>query len=420
MGTSVVPIVLWYGGLFGVAFAALLLLWALALFAIKRSTDRFTAGIWLAALAIAIVSSWAVTRATTLNQSNQLAKVHEPLIRLVAGSVHTRAALEDLRAIAEPSAELTALQSKYDGHEASIERLLQAEWQYHRAGPWDEPALLYKMTWDVNDVLLHHARWEKRPEALECPAPPPVPALSDARARLQERLQAERSLVRSVGEQFRGYDLDAQEFQPVSDAATMNVLAATLGILALLSAAAVLFVWRKRSWQSIDGLVAVVAIVLVNLAAWLALGTGADQEQLRASLFASTAAVYRETLDLNESIEPLMPAPRGGVLPPRDSAEQVIADYAEYRNSVSSLAQLVRVWDRAVLTGTFDTGVVSSERIQTHDDLLNAIRSRALMLYRQYVQIDRRIGDMRCRSEWFPKNDNRAREDELVTLPASS
>ena len=420
MSTSVVPIVLWYGGLFGVAFAALLMLWALALFAIKGSTERFTAGIWLAALAIAIASSLAVTRATTLSQSNQLAKVHEPLMRLVAGSVHTRSALEDLRAIAEPSPELTALQSKYDGHEASLERLLQAEWQYHRAGPWDEPGLLYKMTWDVNDVLLHHARWDKRTEALECPATPPVPALSDARARLQDRVQAERMLVRSVGEQFRGYDLDAQEFRPVSDAATMKVLAALLGILALLSAAAVLFVWRKRSWQRIDALVAVVAVVLVNLAAWLALGTGADQEQLRANLFASTATVYRETLDLNESLETLMPAPRGGVLPPRDSSDRLIADYAEYRNSVSALAQLVRIWDRAVLTGTFDTGVASSERIQTHDDLLNAIRSRALTLYRQYVQLDRRIGDMRCRSEWFPKNDNRAREDELVVLPASS
>ena len=420
MSTSVVPIVLWYGGLFGVAFAALLLLWALALFAIKGATGRFTAGIWLAAVSIVIVSSWAVTRATTLNQSNQLAKVHEPLMRLVAGSVHTRVALEDLRAIAEPSPDLTALQSKYDGHEASIERLLQAEWQYHRAGPWDEPALLYKLTWDVNDVLIHHARWEKRTEALECPATLPAPALSDARTRLQERVQAERMLVRSVGEQFRGYDLDAQDFQPVSDDATMRVLAAVLGILALLSAGAVLFVWRKRSWQSIDGLVAVVAIVLVNLAAWLALGTGADQEQLRANLFASTAAVYRETIDLNDSLETLMPAPRGGVLAPRDSADMLNTDYAEYRNSVSALAQLVRVWDRAVLTGTFDTAVVSPERIQTHDDLLNTIHSRVVMLYRQYVQLDRRIGDMRCRSEWFPRNDNRSREDELVALPPSS
>lgn len=149
--SSVLPIVLWYGGLIGVVLAGLLVLWALALVAIKRSTALFTAGILLAGIVVAVVASWAVTRATGLNQGNQLVKVHEPLMRFVAGNVNVRGALEDLRAVAEPSADLTAFQAKYDSHEASIANLLQAEWQYQRGGPWDEAGVLYKMTWDLNE-----------------------------------------------------------------------------------------------------------------------------------------------------------------------------------------------------------------------------------------------------------------------------
>ena len=141
--TNVLPIVLWYGGLVGIGLTGLLVLWALALVAIKRATDAFAAGILAAALVLAVASSWAVTRATALNQGNQLTKVHESIVRLVAGSVHARGALEDVRAVAQPSSELTALQAKYDNHETSIESLLQAEWQYQRGGPWDERGLLY-------------------------------------------------------------------------------------------------------------------------------------------------------------------------------------------------------------------------------------------------------------------------------------
>ena len=53
------------------------------------------------------------------------------------------------------------------------------------------------------------------------------------------------------------------------------------------------------------------------------------------------------------------------------------------------------------------------------DDLLNAVRSRTLVLYRQYVQLDRRIADLSCRSEWFPRDANRTREDELLALPTT-
>ncbi len=415
--SNVLPIVLWYGGLFGAVLASLLVLWALALVAIKQSTALFTTGILLAGVVLAVGASWAVTRATGLNQGNQLVKVHEPLMRFVAGSVHVRGALEDLRAVAEPSADLTAFQSKYDSHEASIANLLQAEWQYHRGGPWDEPGLLYKMTWDVNDLLVHHARWEKRTEALECPASSNVPFLAEATMRVQERMQSQRTLATAIGEQFEGYDVAEQASQPVSDAAVMKTLAIVLGGLALLSGATVFFVWRKRSWHSIDGLVALGAIVLVNLAGWLALGAGADQERLRASLFAQVATVYRETLDLTTSLKALMLTPRGGVLQPRDSPEKLITDYGDYINSLNGVAQLVRVWDRAVLTGTLDTGLISSERIQTHDDLLNSVRARTLTLYRQYVQLDRRLADLSCRSEWFARDPSQSREDRLVTLP---
>ena len=415
--SNVLPIVLWYGGLLGVALAALLVLWGLALYAIKRSTDLFTAGILAASLVLAAASSWAVSHAMSLNQDNQLRKVHEPLVRLVAGSVFARGALEDLRAAAEPSPDLTALQAKYDAHEASIESLLEAEWQYHRGGPWDERGLLYKTTWDLNEVRVHHARWEKRAEALECPATSALPALSDASALLQDRLQMQRTLAQAVGDQFEGYDLIEEQSQPLSDATTIEMLAGVLGVLALLSVAAVVFVVRNRSWHIVDALVVVAVLVLASLAAWLSLGTGAEHERLRAGLFARVATVYRETVDLNESLKTVMPAPRGGVLQPRDSSDRLISDYAEYLNSVNGLTQLVRIWDRAVLTGTLDTGLVASERIQTHDDLLNGIRSRLLTLYRQYVQLDRRIADMRCRSEWFARNDGRAREDELLTLP---
>ncbi|HVQ12641.1 MAG TPA: hypothetical protein VMS40_03585, partial [Vicinamibacterales bacterium] len=291
--SNVLPIVLWYGGLIGVALAVLLVLWALALIAIKQSTDRFAAGILLAGLVLSVAGSWAVTHATGLSQGNQLVKVHEPLMRFVAGSISTRGALEDVRAVAEPSADLTALQARYDSHEASIANLLQAEWLYHRGGPWDEPGLLYKMTWDLNDLLVHHARWEKRAEALECPASSTVPFLSEATMRLQERMESQRMLAKVIGEQFEGYDLAEQASQPVSDAAVIKTLAVVLGGLALLGGATVFFAWRKRSWHPIDGLVAITAIVLVNLAGWLALGTGADQERLRATLFAQTATVYR-------------------------------------------------------------------------------------------------------------------------------
>jgi hypothetical protein len=415
--SNVLPIVLWYGGLLGVAVAALLALWGLALYAIKRSTDLFTAGMLTASLVLAVASSWAVSHAMSLNQDNQLRKVHEPLVRLVAGSVFARGALEDLRAAAEPSPDLTALQAKYDAHEASIESLLEAEWQYHRGGPWDERGLLYKTTWDLNEVRVHHARWEKRAEALECPATSALPALSDASALLQDRLQMQRTLAHAVGDQFEGYDLIEEESQPVSDATTMKMLAGVLGILALLGAAAVVFVVLNRSLHIVDALVVVAVLVLASLAAWLSLGAGAEQERLRADLFARAATVYRETVDLNESLKTVMPAPRGGVLQPRDSSDRLITDYAGYLNSVNGLTQLVRIWDRAVLTGTLDTGLISTERIQTHDDLLNGVRSRLLALYRQYVQLDRRIADMRCRSEWFERNDGRTREDELVALP---
>src|SRR5688500_16525875 len=101
--SNVLPIVLWYGGLLGVAVAALLVLWGLALYAIKRSTELFTVAILAGALVLAAASSWAVSQAMNLNQSNQLLKVHEPLVRLVTGSVLARGALEDLRAVAEPS-----------------------------------------------------------------------------------------------------------------------------------------------------------------------------------------------------------------------------------------------------------------------------------------------------------------------------
>ena len=227
--SNVLPIVLWYGGLLGVALAALLVLWGLALYAIKRSTDLFTAGILAASLVLAAASSWAVSHAMSLNQDNQLRKVHEPLVRLVAGSVFARGALEDLRAAAEPSPDLTALQAKYDAHEASIESLLEAEWQYHRGGPWDERGLLYKTTWDLNEVRVHHARWEKRAEALECPATSALPALSDASALLQDRLQMQRTLAQAVGDQFEGYDLIEEQSQPLSDATTIEMLAGVLG-----------------------------------------------------------------------------------------------------------------------------------------------------------------------------------------------
>ena len=169
--SSILPIVLWYGGLLGTVAAVLFVLWALGLLALKQVTSSFVGWLLVGALVLAVASSWAITRGISLSQGNLLLKVHEPLVQLVAANVSTRAALDDVRAVAEPSPDLTALQSKYDAHEASIDRLLQAEWQYYRGGPWDERSVLHKVTWDLNDVRVHHARWEKRAEALECPSP---------------------------------------------------------------------------------------------------------------------------------------------------------------------------------------------------------------------------------------------------------
>jgi hypothetical protein len=335
----------------------------------------------------------------------------------VAGTANTRAALDDVRALAEPSPGLTALQSKYDAHEASIENLLQAEWRYQRGEPWNEPNLLYKMIWDMNEVLVHHARQEKRAEALECPPASQVPSLEDASARLGERLQTQRMLAESVGGQFDGYDLHAQGAEPANSPTMMQVLAGLLALLAITAVTALVFAVRKRSRTILDALMAVAVLVLAGLAGWLLLGAASEQERLRATLFDSAAVVYRETLDLNESLKALTLLPRGGVLPQRDTADRLIADYAEYTNSLSELATLVRVWDRAVLTGTFDTGLISSQPIQSHDGLLDAIRSRALALYRRYAQLDRRIADLSCRSQWFPRTDGRTREDELLAMP---
>jgi hypothetical protein len=415
--SNILPIALWYGGLLGTVAAVLFVLWALGLLALKQVTSSFVGWLLVGALVLAVASSWAITRGISLSQGNLLLKVHEPLVQLVAASVSTRAALDDVRAVAEPSPDLTALQSKYDAHEASIDQLLQSEWQYYRGGPWDERSMLHKVTWDLNDVRVHHARWEKRAEALECPSPSALPPLSDISARLQDRLQMERTLAGAIAAQFEGFDINAPQARPSSTATTTRALALVLGVLALLCGAAVFLAWRKRSWQMIDALVAVVAIVLVNLAGWLALGAGADQEQLRANLFGTAATVYRGTLDLDNSLKALMLVPRSGVPQPRDSAETLIADYGEYMNSVNGLTQLVRIWDRVVLTGVLDAGLVSSQRIQTHDDLLNAIRSGTLMLLRQYVRLDRRIADLSCRSEWFPREGNQTREDRLLALP---
>ena len=105
------------------------------------------------------------------------------------------------------------------------------------------------------------------------------------------------------------------------------------------------------------------------------------------------------------------------MLQPRDSPETILADYGDYMNSLNGLAQLVRVWDQVVLTRRLDTGLISSERIQTHDDLLNSIRARTLTLYRQYAQLDRRLTDLGCRSEWFVRDPSQSREDRLVALP---
>ena len=159
---TLLPTMLWYGGLIGIGLAALLVLWALALYVLKHATGGFVSLILGGGLALAAASSWAVTYATSLSQGNQLIKVHAPLMRLVAGSVLTRASLEDVRAVAEPSPDLTSFQSRYDTYELSIERLLQAEWQFHRRSAWNEPALLFKTTWDLNEVQVHHARWEDR------------------------------------------------------------------------------------------------------------------------------------------------------------------------------------------------------------------------------------------------------------------
>src|SRR4030095_871047 len=98
----------------------------------------------------------------------------------------------------------------------------------------------------------------------------------------------------------------------------------------------------------------------------LALGAGADQEQLRANLFGTAATVYRGTLDLDNSLKALMLVPRSGVPQPRDSAETLIADYGEYMNSVNGLTQLVRIWDRVVLAGVYNDGILSSQRLKNH------------------------------------------------------
>ena len=70
MSTSIVASVLWYGGLLGLALSVLLLLWALALYAIKHAADRFTGTLLAGALVLAVAASWAVTRAASLDQGN--------------------------------------------------------------------------------------------------------------------------------------------------------------------------------------------------------------------------------------------------------------------------------------------------------------------------------------------------------------
>ena len=75
------PAVLWYGGLLGMGLAALLVLWALALYIIKHATGVFVSVILAAALALTATSTWAVTSGTNLSLGGQLLKIHGPLLR---------------------------------------------------------------------------------------------------------------------------------------------------------------------------------------------------------------------------------------------------------------------------------------------------------------------------------------------------
>ena len=414
---SVLPIVLWYGGLLGAALAAVFVGWALVQYATRESAGGPVA-LLLAGLALALGSSSALVRGTSLNHENQLRAVHAPLIRLAANGVSARAALDDVRSAAEPSADLAALLSKFDQHERSIDALLEAEWQYQRTAVWNEPALLHEITWALNDVLVHHARWENVGTALECPQNHAAPSLDESIQTLHGRLQEQATLAAAMGEQFEGFDFQAGGRDATSDTLVVRVVAIVMAALALLAIGVFLYVRRTRPPGAVDIVVAGVAVGLGALGVWLAAGSGNEPERRREDLFARTVAVHRESTDLRESASALALMPRGVVVPPRVTREQVIGDYVQYKNALVAATQLVRTWDRLVLTGRLEPEIGWSDRIRTHDELLQHVRSQLLAVYRQYLAIDRKISALNCRSEWFPRDPSQTREDRLVALAA--
>jgi hypothetical protein len=412
------PIAFWYGGLLGMALAGAVVLAAVAMYAFERRMRPLLGVAATAALIVAAGACWALVQASSLNQANQLAKSHPRLMRLVVSGVLAREALEDVRSAAESSSGLTTLLADFDRHETSIDRLLEAEWRYQRRAAWDEPGLLHAMTWSLTDVLLHHARWSRRDEALQCPEGTDAPPLADLQSALATRVRNHHDNTGVVGDQFEGFNFPEPGRDAVSDVALLQAMAWGLAGLALLAAAASAFVvYRNRSFDLTDAPVVLSAIVLAGVGAWLALGAGAEPERLRESLYSAALTVHRETIELQERTKALALSPRAGIAAPRITRATLLTDHADYVNMLSTLHQLVRVWDEAVLTGRLDPGIGWADRIRTRDELVDEIRSRTLAAYRRYVQLDAGITSLTCRSEWFPRDPSEALEDRLVALP---
>ena len=234
--------------------------------------------------------------------------------------VSTRTALEDVRAVAEPSPGLTALQSQYDAHEASIDSLLQAEWQHFT-----------EAVRGTNTACFTKRRDPQRGTRPSCTMGE-TQRLFNVRQHLNgqpcrisalaSRIVAERANAGGGDCRSNSRDTtDAPAARPSSDATTIKLLAAMPSAVCRVA---------QRSGR-LPGLAETIvapdrrsrgdrrprADQPCGMAGTLQAPTRATP---RESL-ARAAVVYRETLDLNDGMKALMLVARGGAAAARQLSE---------------------------------------------------------------------------------------------------
>ena len=141
------------GGLVG-ALGLLLALVLTLRYVSRRRLGVLASVFLLIAAGSCIVGAGAWIYATGLQDEDQLHDIHEPLMMVIARDARTRALLDEIQSVAEPSDQLAAYRDRYDAHTRSIGLLEQATWRFHRVGPWDENPLLHRIHSSLFDLVI--------------------------------------------------------------------------------------------------------------------------------------------------------------------------------------------------------------------------------------------------------------------------